>query len=172
LDSRETTLRRSLPSPKPLVNLHRKENLANDVSCVNCGLFCLAAIGARLQNIFRPTQRSVRGWKARTSIRSFTDEASPADDASLSSSLLSHVCYSCHTTLTSKSSRSTATPSWNPSDSTLSDVHLPMWAAVQSVRRRSNERDTSSPSPKEVWESKKLDADGMKSVVGGFLLLE
>ena len=119
---------------------------------------------------FRPTQRSVRGWKARTSIRSFTDEAPPVDDASSSLSLLSHMCYSCHTTLTSKSSRSAATPSWNPADSTLSDVHLPMWAVVQSASGRSDERDTSSPYSEEVWESKKLNADGMKSVIGGFLL--
>lgn len=113
-----------------------------------------------------PTQRSVQGWKARTSIRSLTDEASPADDASSSLSLLSRVCYSCHTTLTSKSSRSTATPDWN----SLSEVHLPMWAAVRPASGRGDERDTTSPHTKEVWESKKLDAHGMKSVVGGFLL--
>ncbi|KAH9178291.1 hypothetical protein EDB89DRAFT_1930431 [Lactarius sanguifluus] len=113
-----------------------------------------------------PTQRSVRGWKARTSIRSFTDEASPADDASSSLSLLSNLCYSCHTTLISKSSRSTTTPSWD----TPSEVHLPMWAAVQPVSGRGDEQDASSFYTKEIWESKKLDADGMKSVVGGFLL--
>ncbi|KAH9002880.1 hypothetical protein EDB86DRAFT_83120 [Lactarius hatsudake] len=113
-----------------------------------------------------PTQRSVRGWKARTSIRSFTDEASPADDASSSLSLLSNLCYSCHTTLTSKSSRSTTTPSWD----TPSEVHLPMWAAVQPVFGRGDEQDASSPRTKDIWESKRLDADGMKSVVGGFLL--
>ncbi|KAI9461723.1 hypothetical protein BJY52DRAFT_1259811 [Lactarius psammicola] len=92
----------------------------------------------------------------------------PRMTPSLSLSLLSHVCYSCHTTLTSKSSRSTSTPSWN----TLSEVHLPIWAAVQSASGRgdSDERDTSSPCIEEVWESKRLDADGMKSVVGGFLL--
>ncbi|KAH9058354.1 hypothetical protein EDB87DRAFT_1626203 [Lactarius vividus] len=113
-----------------------------------------------------PTQRSVRGWKARTSIRSFTDEASPASDASSSPSLLSNVCYSCHTTLTSKSSRSIATPSWD----TPSEVHLPMWAAVQPESGRGDEQDVSSHCTKEIWKSKKLDADGMKSVVGGFLL--
>ncbi|KAH9037898.1 hypothetical protein EDB85DRAFT_2142229 [Lactarius pseudohatsudake] len=113
-----------------------------------------------------PTQRSVRGWKARTSIRTFTDEASPADDASSSLSLLSNLCYSCHTTLTSKSSRSTITPSWD----TPSEVHLPMWAAVQPVSGRGDEQDASPPCTKDIWESKKLDADGMKSVVGGFLL--
>ncbi|KAH9178293.1 hypothetical protein EDB89DRAFT_1930437 [Lactarius sanguifluus] len=73
-----------------------------------------------------PTQMSVRGWKARTSIRSFTDEASPVDDASSSLSLLSNLCYSCHTTLTSKSSRCTTTPSWD----TQSEVHLLKWSCL------------------------------------------
>jgi hypothetical protein len=36
LDSRETTLQQYLPSPKPLVNLRQRGNLANDVSCANC----------------------------------------------------------------------------------------------------------------------------------------
>lgn len=116
-----------------------------------------------------PTQASVRGWKARTSIRSFTDEASPTDDGSLSRPLFSHLCYSCHTTLTSKSSRSTATPSWNLSD-TQSEMQLPMWAAVKSAAGHGDEQDGDSPYTKEVWESKKLDVNGMKSVVGGFLL--
>ena len=81
------------------------------------------------------------------------------------------MCYSCHTTVTSKSSRSSATPSGNFSDSTLSDVHLPVWAAAQSASGRGDERDTTgAPYTKEVWVSKKLDVDGMKSVVGGFLL--
>ena len=53
---------------------------------------------------------------------------------------------------------------------TLSDVHIPMWAAVQSASGRGDEQDSGSPDTKELWESKVLDADGMKSVVGGFLL--
>ena len=45
-----------------------------------------------------------------------------------------------------------------------------MWAAVQSASGRGDEQNSGSPDTKELWESKKLDADGMKSVVGGFLL--
>jgi hypothetical protein len=171
LDWKETTLQLYLPSPKPLVNLRRRGSLANDVSCANCGLFSKVVICAHSQKetFFRPTQASVRGWKARTSIRSFTDEASPTDDASLSPSLFSHLCYSCHTTLTSRSSRSTATPSWNSSDS-QSEVQLPMWAAVKFTAGHGDEQDGGSPYTKEVWESKKLDANGVKSLVTGFLL--
>ena len=135
------------------------------------GCFDVVVIRAHSQkmNIFRPTQPSVRGWKAQTSIRSFIDEASPADDASLSPSLFSHLCYSCHTTLTSRSSRSATTPSWNSSD-IQSEAHLPMWATVQSSSGQGDEQDGGPPYTKEVWESKKLDVNGMKSVVGGFLL--
>ena len=136
------------------------------------GCFDVVVIGALSQkmNIFRPTQPSVRGWKAQTSIRAFTDEASPAEeDASLPSSLFSHLCYSCHTTLTSRSSRSATTPSWNSSD-IQSEGHLPMWATVQSSSGHGDEQNGGPPYTKEVWESKKLDVNGMKSVVGGFLL--
>jgi hypothetical protein len=52
LDSRETTLRRYLPSPKPLVNLRQRGNLANDVSCANCELFCMVTILAHSQKKF------------------------------------------------------------------------------------------------------------------------
>ncbi len=138
--------------------------------CVLCELWVVLCSSSvpRSWNISRPMQQSVRGWKDRTSIRSFTEDASHVDDAS-SLCLLSHLCHSCHTTLTSKSSRSAVTPGLTFSDS-LSEVHLPMWAAVQPTSGHGDERDTNSPYITEVWESKKLDADGMKSVVGGFLL--
>jgi len=45
-----------------------------------------------------------------------------------------------------------------------------MWAAEQSASGRSDGQNIDPANTKEVWETKKLTADGMKSVVGGFLL--
>jgi hypothetical protein len=45
-----------------------------------------------------------------------------------------------------------------------------MWATVKSAAGHGDEQDGDSPYTKEVWESKKLDPNGMKSVIGGFLL--
>ena len=45
-----------------------------------------------------------------------------------------------------------------------------MWATVQSSSGQGDEQDGGPPYTEEVWESKKLDVNGMKSVVGGFLL--
>ncbi|KAH9972772.1 hypothetical protein BGW80DRAFT_1312474 [Lactifluus volemus] len=115
-----------------------------------------------------PTQRSVQAWKAQTAIHSFT-EGSPAD---LTSALPSYLCYSCHTTLTSKSSRSTAP---RPSDMT-SAMNLPTWAAARLALETPDKQSADLPScsrpVNEICEIKrtKLDVDDMKSVVDAFLL--
>jgi hypothetical protein len=45
-----------------------------------------------------------------------------------------------------------------------------MWAAVKFTAGHGDEQDGGSPYTKEVWESKKLDVNGVKSLVAGFLL--
>jgi len=80
------------------------------------------AASARCAMCERPVQRGVQDWKARISIRSFdvlgNDESvllpphiksnTPTPlptEPDASSSLTPHLCYACHTTLTSRSSR-------------------------------------------------------------------
>ena len=110
---------------------------------------------------FRPTQQSVQGWKARTSIHSFTDTPSSADITM--SSLPKYLCYACQTTLTSKSSRSTK--SLDPSTTSApSATNLPTWAAA---RLAFGIGDTSA---NEIRVTQKLDTGQMKSLVGEFLL--
>jgi len=119
-----------------------------------------------------PTQQSVQGWKARTSIHSLTSPAPPADLAT--SSLPVYLCYSCHTTLTSKSSRSTKSLNLDPSSMTSrsSTANLPTWAAARLASGMEEQNATSSTGPtsaNEIWETRKLDGDVMKCLVGEFL---
>lgn len=91
----------------------------------------------------RPMQSAIQEWKGRISIRSYTDNKLSADlahipspcrgnlDASTPSqvppllSLTNFLCYSCHTTLTSRSSRGV-----KQSAPVISSVTpLPIWVA-------------------------------------------
>jgi cytoplasmic tRNA 2-thiolation protein 2 len=131
-----------------------------------------AIIAPYLRSVCRPTQQSVQGWKARTSIHSFTDPPSPADVAA--SSLPLYLCYSCHTTLTSKSSRSTKSPN-SSSSATLTPPaeNFPTWAAARLAFGIGNEQSaisTTSTSTNEIWATQKLDTGLMKSRVDEFLL--
>ena len=127
------------------------------------------------RGLFRPTQQSVQGWKARTSIHSFTDTLSPADVAT---SLPINLCYSCQTTLTSKSSRSTKSLNLGSSSTTSASdaMNLPTWAAAQLAceigtgEEQSAISTTTSTSTNENRETQKLDSSLMKSLVSEFLL--
>ena len=121
------------------------------------------AAGAYSRGLFRPTQQSVQGWEARTSIHSFTDVPPPADADT--TSLPINLCYACQTTLTSKSSRSTK--SVDPG-TTSAPANLPTWAAARLAFGFGD--TTTSTSSNETRETQKLDSSQMKSLVGEFLL--
>ncbi|KAL0580942.1 Cytoplasmic tRNA 2-thiolation protein 2 [Marasmius crinis-equi] len=119
----------------------------------------------------RPLQRGVQEWKARISIRSKAeDEGSPANPTP-ESSLTPYLCYACHTTLTSRTSRSAPTSSSSP-------LPLPLW--VYPHVRQSKEKHQSDglsearpPLPgndSEVWERRKMNSEEMKSSISDFLL--
>jgi len=94
----------------------------------------------------RPAQRDVQEWKEQISIRSLSassagsEDLSPPllpqdefsipnstpDDVSGPISLTPNLCYACHTTLCSQSSRGSSAMSLSGSDS-ASNVPLPMW---------------------------------------------
>ncbi|KAI5892677.1 uncharacterized protein SCHCODRAFT_02626822 [Schizophyllum commune H4-8] len=99
----------------------------------------------------RPAQPDIAEWKGKTSIRSLDpDEHAPSASPSLSSSL----CYACHTTLTSRSSRGAAAQS----DSPLR-VPLPVWIADDQTHR-SHLRET------------RLSREQMKATIADCLLDE
>ena len=128
------------------------------------------------RGLFRPTQQSVQGWKARTSIHSFADTLSPANVAT--SSLPINLCYSCQTTLTSKSSRSTKSLNLGSSSTTSASdaMNLPTWAAARPAceigtgEEQSAISTTTSTSTNENRETQKLDSSLTKSLVSEFLL--
>ncbi|KAK1226576.1 Cytoplasmic tRNA 2-thiolation protein 2 [Marasmius sp. AFHP31] len=117
----------------------------------------------------RPLQRGVQEWKTRISIRSTTQNEEP--EVLPASSLTPYLCYSCHTTLTSRTSRSAAITS-------SSSIPLPLWVhphVRQGEDRRQNELGNEKRPPlaggeSEVWERRKVDAEEMKSAISGFLL--
>jgi len=163
----------------------------NGVPCVN-GTFIDAVIplGQVLTFlVYRPAQRGVQDWKARISIRSFT---SPESDALVplpshiqsaipspsrpdhsSPSLTPHLCYACHTTLTSRSSRGTKN---SLPTHTNAVAPLPVWVnsrLLDSTANPGNEiRDGlgGEDVAGEVWQGKKMDVSEMRDVVQDFLL--
>ncbi|KAH9838649.1 uncharacterized protein C8Q71DRAFT_752306 [Rhodofomes roseus] len=96
----------------------------------------------------RPMQEGLQEWKSRISIRS--RDASHDTPPSASASLTPHLCYACHITLTSRSSR--PAPSLGLTPPALSDVPLPVWVGSGMPR------------------SAKLSEQQMKEVVQDFLL--
>ncbi|KAG5652117.1 hypothetical protein H0H81_006254 [Sphagnurus paluster] len=144
----------------------------------------------------RPAQDGVQDWKARISIRSFADAGSfatyrpphfPERDLSITPSpaptpapsLTPFLCYACHTTLTSRSSRGTTVraapgPTGHP-------VPLPVWVGgnlaasppdsggdgggADGRREEGEEGDVG-----ETWVRRRMDPASMRVVVADFLL--
>ncbi|KAJ7494765.1 hypothetical protein B0H11DRAFT_1716995 [Mycena galericulata] len=115
----------------------------------------------------RPAQPGVQEWKARISIRSFTDPdlASPPphlqnvatipdpETTETAPSLTPRLCYACHTTLTSRSSRgSTASLQTN-------STPLPVWVVSQ-LHQDGHEQ----------WRSRKMQETEMKQSISEYLL--
>ncbi|KAJ7066993.1 hypothetical protein C8F01DRAFT_1119892 [Mycena amicta] len=97
----------------------------------------------------RPAQPGVQEWKERISIRELTTPNRDNPPFPTQSGLTPHLCYACHTTLTSRSSRG--------GSGAQSDVHatpLPVWVGSR------------WPLP----EGRVLDSTEMKAVVADFLL--
>lgn len=83
-----------------------------------------------------PIQAGIQEWQSRISIRSRDDShllPSPA-----STSLAPHLCYGCHTTLTSRSSRPAPSLGLPPPD--RSTVPLPLWVGPGMPRSRMGEQ--------------------------------
>ncbi|KAJ7285019.1 hypothetical protein C8J57DRAFT_1290168 [Mycena rebaudengoi] len=123
----------------------------------------------------RPAQHGVQDWKTRISIRSLADPALTAPpphnttvtapdalDAEPRASLTPLLCYACHTTLTSRSSRGTA-------------------ASVQQGGATPSVRQDATPLPVwvnsrladgELWRSRKMQEADMERSVKDFLIVD
>ncbi|KAF9065591.1 hypothetical protein BDP27DRAFT_1298063, partial [Rhodocollybia butyracea] len=117
----------------------------------------------------RPLQPGVQEWKSSISIRATTNSPS-AVPSPLLKSLTPHLCYSCHTTLTSRSSKSI------PSSASASLV-LPLWASAHLQEPSNDTRSIDQTVQEEVkeagtdvWIARKVGRDEMKASIGDFLI--
>ncbi|KAI0649242.1 hypothetical protein C8Q79DRAFT_1085802 [Trametes meyenii] len=132
----------------------------------------------------RPAQRGVQEWKARISIRSrhpaSTSNNDDQDAAQLSTgpelaavrpSLTPYLCYACHTTLTSKSSRPAPSP-W-PTVTPSPAVALPVWAESRlSPSTRTTDGKESHAHGEVFKQTRRVGEEEMKGIVSEFLLDE
>ncbi|TBU40163.1 hypothetical protein BD309DRAFT_1003270 [Dichomitus squalens] len=129
----------------------------------------------------RSAQRGVQNWKARIAIRSQPPPPPTADArAALSpapvveeppfqASLTPYLCYTCHTTLTSRSARPVPTP-W-PDLARPSVVSFPVWTAARlSVPAEGEGAEIVQPTDEGVVRQRKMGQDEMKGIVNEFLL--
>ncbi|KII89983.1 hypothetical protein PLICRDRAFT_108412 [Plicaturopsis crispa FD-325 SS-3] len=140
----------------------------------------------------RPAQMDVQGWKSRTAIRSYEPPDPKSDDPTTSNgnihaetettdhlppSLTPYLCYACHTTLTSRSSRGAVQKHGEPS--VQCKIVLPVWVYSRlfdgppsgsvPVEETSMHGDRSR---EEVWKGRRLGGAEMKHLVADFLLDE
>ena len=149
--------------------------------------------------LVRPAQPNVQAWKASISIRSYHDDSfasakhslpphytSPpaleqntdATPSSLTSlGLTPMLCYACHTTFTSRSSRGS-------SSANSIEIPLPVWVKAnvpllesagdsESATLTNNTDRTQgvvAGEDEEVWKVKKLSPGHIKEKIGAFLL--
>ncbi|KAI0661630.1 hypothetical protein C8Q70DRAFT_966052 [Cubamyces menziesii] len=123
----------------------------------------------------RPAQRGVQEWKARISIRDrppapgSTEDATAktADAEPLQPSLTPYLCYSCHTTLTSKSARPLPSP-W-PASAQAPLVSLPVWTEAR-LSSAIRDVDGAEHVHAEIMQTRQVGQDEMKGIVDEFLL--
>ncbi|KAJ4500765.1 hypothetical protein C8R41DRAFT_907446 [Lentinula lateritia] len=119
----------------------------------------------------RPLQPGVQEWESRISIRA-TAPSSPShssDSFSLLQSLTPYLCYSCHATLMSRSSKGVS------GNITNTSLPLPVWA---SARLHISPSDAAicvqldvKEADDEIWLARKVDPNEMKAAIGEFLLV-
>jgi cytoplasmic tRNA 2-thiolation protein 2 len=104
----------------------------------------------------------VQEWKARISIRSLRDgdEEPPPSESSLSpiASLMPHLCYACHTTLTSRGAR--AAGAGEAASAPRETIGMPVWVGPCVTGREGGE----------VWRGSVLDGEGMRRGFEEYLL--
>ncbi|CAL1716186.1 unnamed protein product [Somion occarium] len=109
----------------------------------------------------RPIQQGVQAWKARISIRSLNASDTKVT-APLLESLRPHLCYTCHTTLTSRSPRT--------SQDSPTAVPLPMWTIAQSRLWNQSTKAVDADDETELFVERRVNQDEMREVVKEFLL--
>lgn len=163
---------------------HQKLPLANGVRYAN-GTSASTVISSLTLNILRnrPAQKGAQDWKTRISIRSFnatetptlpphiqpsSSPVAPLHDQNNRRLLTPHLCYACHTTYTSRSSRGTALLAKNtPEVLHGTSVPLPAWVSSRLFDIGSGGEAAGNLA---VWQGKRMGTVEMKVAVKDFLL--
>lgn len=117
---------------------------------------------------FSPLPQGVQEWKSQISIRSRQDSVSEIANSNASSSdwsLAPHLCYACHATLTSRSSRAPPSIFPGPDNPSTTSIELPAWTRAR--WRSSHSVDIEDG---EIVVSKQVSESDMHGVVKDFLL--
>lgn len=148
----------------------------------------LVSFNGYLRSFTRPMQGNAQSWKSRTAIRAFPEisqQTTPHDgdeksrmifNSSVHLSLTPHLCYACHTTLTSRSSRGgIAKHHTTGTDSATVAVPLPIWIHPQPLRTSARHSSNDAPdglmnNENEVWARRKLSSEDTREVLASFLL--
>ncbi|KAF8199546.1 hypothetical protein BJ912DRAFT_654303 [Pholiota molesta] len=138
----------------------------------------------------RPAQHGVQEWKAQISIRAYEQASSavsgnsrpphlteeeimkliqvPWNTTPASLSLTPRLCYACHTTLTSRSSRGTATSL--AMGQSIHNVPTPMWVRAMDLSPTIHEIIADDDEHEEVSRYIKMTRTDMKAEIADFLL--
>ena len=118
---------------------------------------------ALLNDRISPAQSGIQDWKTQISVRSLRDPSHlspPQIEPSLAASLTPFLCYACHTTLTSRSSRGTTAAGSISTEH--SSVPLPRWVFSNMQTSLGMTEDG------EGWTRTKMSSDRMKATVAEF----
>jgi len=145
--------------------------------------------GNRRLKVHRPIQEGLDVWKSRISIRSYSDTKVGSDLVYLPTpvpsnssdvfttsdqhpSISTHLCYSCRTMLTSRSSRaSRPTPSGViHSDQPPPSAPLPSWVAASCAQPRTQDKQIIVSGNGELWVRKPQDEATQRNKIADFLL--
>lgn len=164
----------------------RNDKHVQCVLCERCGVWSYHPFVARPNSVCpgRPLQETAQAWKARISIRALGEEGTTSTGSIYDNKahLASRLCYACHTTLTSQSSRAATKSSSLPSQKT--EVPLPFWTAAHLRERPPSDKDHGLSSTgesdgtgttgaaDETWKTTKLSRGDMLAKVGEFILEE
>ncbi|KAG8920706.1 hypothetical protein FRC02_000743 [Tulasnella sp. 418] len=128
----------------------------------------------------RPAQANAQAWKEHISIRqtknpenSVPPEQSTAFSYKDMVPLTDHLCYACHTTLTSRGNKARGSSTTDPSSKT---TLMPIWAGEAllkvPVASRTESSQVSNGLDEEITTSRKLAREEMKGMINEFLLDE
>ena len=138
-------------------------------SCVLCHRYAQSICRCRdADHSHRPIQEGVQHWKDRIAIRSRPKSSSTSRCLDETHHLASHLCYVCHTNLTSKGARPAPPLYSRPPDSSLTT--LPFWTSTDIGAGGNAVATGSCDAAEAVGGTRRFTKDELQETIKGFLL--